>query len=100
MPEVKASRIHIAIPEKSLFTEREKEVTASVFLKLKPGRDLSREQVAAVVQLVAGSIEGLKADNVVVIDSSGKVLHKSGEGDSGLVLSGQQYECRKAWKRR
>lgn len=96
MPEVKASRIHIAIPEKSLFTEREKEVTASVFLKLKPGRDLSREQVAAVVQLVAGSIEGLKADNVVVIDSSGKVLHKSGEGDSGLVLSGQQYELQKS----
>ena len=96
MPEVKASRIHIAIPEKSLFTEREKEVTASVFLKLKPGRELSREQVAAVVQLVAGSIEGLKADNVVVIDSSGKVLHKSGEGDSGLAVSGQQYELQKS----
>ena len=47
MPEIKASRVHIAIPEKTLFTEREKETTASVFLKLKPGKTLSKEQVAA-----------------------------------------------------
>ncbi len=96
MPEVKASRIHIAMPEKTLFTEREKEVTASVFLKLKPGRELSREQVAGVVQLVAGSIEGLKPDNVVVVDSTGKVLHKSGDAGSSLVVSGQQYELQKS----
>jgi flagellar M-ring protein FliF len=96
MPEVKACRIHIAMPEKTLFTEKEQEVTASVFLKLKPGRELSREQVAGVVQLVAGSIEGLKPDSVVVVDSSGKVLHKSGEGGSGLVVSGQQYELQKS----
>ena len=96
MPEVKACRIHIAIPEKTLFTEKEQEVTASVFLKLKPGRELSREQVAGVVQLVAGSIEGLKPGNVVVVDSSGRVLHKSGDGGSGLVVSGQQYELQKS----
>ncbi len=41
MPEIRASRVHIAIPEKTLFTEKEKETTASIFLKLKPGRELS-----------------------------------------------------------
>ena len=95
MPEIRASRVHIAIPEKTLFTEREKEATASVFLKLKPGRELGREQVAGIVQLVAGSIEGLKAENVVVIDSSGKILHKSGDTNSAFNMSGQEYELQR-----
>jgi flagellar M-ring protein FliF len=100
MPEIRASRVHIAIPEKTLFTEREKEVTASVFLKLKPGRELGKEQVAGIVQLVAGSIEGLKAENVVVIDSSGKILHKSGDTDPAFNMSGQEYELQRNVERK
>jgi len=60
MPEVKGSRVHIAIPEKTLFTQKETEKTASVFLKLKPGRVLSKDQIMGIVQLVSGSVEGLR----------------------------------------
>ncbi len=95
MPEIAASRIHIAIPEKTLFTDREKEATASVFLKLKQGRMLSKGQVDGVVNLVASSVEGLRPENVVVIDSSGRILHKSGDSDSAVMLSGQQYELQR-----
>ncbi|MBA4416639.1 MAG: flagellar M-ring protein FliF [Syntrophus sp. (in: bacteria)] len=100
MPEVKASRIHLAIPEKTLFTDKEKEVTASVFLKLKPGKALSKDQVSGVVQLIAGSIENLKPENVSIIDSSGKILYKSGEANSPIVLSGQQFELQKGVEKR
>ncbi len=100
MPEIRASRVHIAIPEKTLFTEREREATASVFLKLKQGRELGREQVAGIVQLVAGSIEGLKPENVVVIDSSGKILHKSGDTNSAFNMSGQEYELQRNVERK
>jgi flagellar M-ring protein FliF len=100
MPEIAASRIHIAIPEKTLFTEREKQATASVFLKMKRGQSLSKDQVAGIVHLVAGSIEGLKAENVVVIDSSGKVLYKSGDAESGVALSGQQFELQRTVEKR
>jgi flagellar M-ring protein FliF len=100
MPEISASRIHIAIPEKSLFTEREKEATASVFLKMKRGQSLSRDQIGGIVQLVAGSIEGLKPENVVVIDSSGKILHKEGDANSGVAMSGQQYELQRSVEKR
>lgn len=95
MPEISASRIHIAIPEKTLFTEKEKETTASVFLKLRQGKRLSKEQVLGIVNLVAGSVEGLKAENVVVIDSSGKILHRNGDSNSDIMLSGQQYELQR-----
>jgi flagellar M-ring protein FliF len=95
MPEIAASRIHIAIPEKTLFSDREKEATASVFLKTRKGQSLSRDQVMGIVHLVAGSIEGLKAENVVVIDSNGRVLHKEGDASSGVVLSGQQFDLQR-----
>jgi len=100
MPEVKASRVHLALPEKTLFTDKEKEVTASVFLKMKPGKMLAKDQISGIVQLVSGSIEGLKPENVSVIDSSGKILYKSGEANSPIVLSGQQYELQKNVERR
>ena len=76
MPEIKASRVHLAIPEKTLFTDKEKETDGSVFLRIKPGKSLSKDQVAGIVQLVAGSVEGLKSDNVTLVDSSGKILYK------------------------
>ena len=100
MPEVKSSRVHIAIPEKTLFTDREKEVTASVFLKLKPGKGLSKDQITGIVHLAAGSIEGLKAENVVVIDSSGKILYKNGDANSPIALSGQQFELQRNVERK
>jgi flagellar M-ring protein FliF len=100
MPEVKASRVHIAIPEKSLYTEKEKQATASVFLKLKPGKTLGKEQIQGVVVLVAGSIEGLKPEQVTVIDSSGKILYKGGEPDSPLMISNQQFEFQRNVERR
>ncbi|HVN98188.1 MAG TPA: flagellar basal-body MS-ring/collar protein FliF [Syntrophorhabdaceae bacterium] len=101
MPEIKASRVHIAIPEKTLFTEKEKDVTASVFLKIKPGKDLSKDQVSGIVQLVAGSVEGLKPENITVVDSSGKILYKNGGSGpaSAVVLSGQQFELQQSVER-
>lgn len=99
MPEIKASRIHIAIPERTLFTDREKDATASVFLKLQPGRSISKDQVAGIVHLVSGSIEGLKPDNVTVVDSFGKILFKSGSSGMTDALSGQQFELQKSVER-
>ncbi len=95
MPEVRASRVHIAIPEKTLFTDREKDATASVFLQLKPGKSLSKGQVTGIVHLVSGSIEGLKTDNVTIVDSFGKVLYKAGGSGMEMAMSGQQFELRK-----
>ncbi|MCX8111540.1 MAG: flagellar basal-body MS-ring/collar protein FliF [Syntrophorhabdaceae bacterium] len=100
MPEVKGSRVHIALPEKTLFTDREKQVTASIFLKLKPGKMLSKDQISGIVQFVAGSIEGLRPENVTVIDSSGKILFKSGDSNSTIALTGQQYELQKNIERK
>ncbi len=74
---VEAARIHLALPEKRLFREQQQAATASVIIKLSSGRSLKESQLQGIVHLVAGSVEGLDAENVTVVDSSGKVLSKS-----------------------
>src|SRR6185295_18272632 len=57
-----------------LFVAEERRPSASVVLKLKPGRSLAPEQIAGVVHLVAASVEGLKPADVTVVDVNGQVL--------------------------
>ncbi|MBN1506859.1 MAG: flagellar M-ring protein FliF [Sedimentisphaerales bacterium] len=77
------ARVHIVTPEQALFTTESDQTTASVVLRLKPGYRLSATNVAAVTHMVSGSVKGLKADNVTIIDSEGNLL--SGQGDSTLL---------------
>jgi len=86
---VEAARIHLALPEKRLFREQQQQATASVIIKLASGRSLKETQLQGIVHLVAGSVEGLDAENVTVVDSSGKVLSKSTSDDvSGPMTPG------------
>jgi len=86
---VESARIHLALPEKRLFREQQQPATAAVIVKLHPGRTLKELQLQGIVHLVAGSVEGLDAENVTVVDSSGKVLSKSrGDEISGPMTPG------------
>jgi flagellar M-ring protein FliF len=77
LDEVQKSRVHIVIPQKSLFIEQQAKPTASVFLKLNSGRNLQSSQVDGIIRLVASSVEGLNPNEVMVVDSSGNVLSKA-----------------------
>lgn len=72
--EVQNSRVHIVMPARSLFIEEEEPATASVFLKLRRGKYLSKEQIQGIVHLVSSSVSRLKPEDVTIIDDSGKML--------------------------
>lgn len=72
-------RVHIVSSEQSVFVDQKSQTSASVVLKLKPGFRLSSFNIAAITHLVAGSVNGLKAENVTVVDSDGRLLSKSGD---------------------
>ena len=76
---VEAARVHLAMPERSLFVAEERRPSASVVLKLRPGRTLASEQISGVVHLVAASVEGLQPSDVTVVDVNGKVLSQDQE---------------------
>jgi flagellar M-ring protein FliF len=90
---VEKARVHIVIPKRSVFTEQEEVPSASVVLKLRPGKTLSEGQVLAVSQLVSSAVPGLSAEHVSVIDSAGGLLSKTragGEEAPSLAAFGLQ----------
>lgn len=74
---VESARVHLVLPEKRLFKSQQKPSTASVIIKLVPGRRLGEPQVEGIVHLVSSSIEGLSQDKVTIIDQNGNVLTKT-----------------------
>ncbi len=72
--EVESSRIHIVMPSQSLFIEEEESATASVILKLRPGKWLSKDQIQGIVHLVSSSVSRLSPEKITIIDNNGKML--------------------------
>lgn len=88
---VQAARVHLALPESSVFLRKRREPSASVLVNLYPGRELEKSQVASIVHLVASSIPGLESERVTVVDQQGRLLNAPGDA-SALGLSTQQFE--------
>lgn len=86
MPEVEKTRVHIVLSEDSLYKKNEKPATASIMLKLRTGTQLSQEQIKGIVNLVAHSIQGLKSENVTVVDQMARILND--QNDNAKVLAG------------
>jgi flagellar M-ring protein FliF len=94
LSEVDQARVHIAIPERTIFTDKEERPTASIVLKLKAGRVLNQGQIGGIVHLVSASVEGLQPQNVTVIDNMGNLLSKPSGGD--VLSDAKQAEYQKS----
>ncbi len=92
---VKAVRVHLVIPEKSLLSSEQPLTTASVTIQINPGHTLDGDQVRSITHLVASSVEGLKPENVVVVDTEGNML-ADGTGDESEMAFSQKDEQRAA----
>ncbi len=85
LSEVSAVRVHLVLPEQSLYSERERAAKASVILKLRQGR-LTEQSDVAIRQLVAGAVDRLSPENVVVIDADTNLpMGRNGGGRDGNV---------------
>lgn len=82
---IEAARVHLAEAERSLFVRDAAPTRASVFVTVARGRRLGEEQVAAIVNLLAGSVSGLTPDQVNVVDQHGRLLSRPTGADSGLA---------------
>ncbi|MCC8538304.1 flagellar basal-body MS-ring/collar protein FliF [Xanthomonas axonopodis pv. poinsettiicola] len=71
---VREARVHLAIPKPSAFTRQREAASASVVLELRGGQGLERNQVDAIVNLVASSIPDMTPERVTVVDQSGRML--------------------------
>ncbi|QXE90265.1 flagellar M-ring protein FliF [Geomonas subterranea] len=96
---VESARVHLAIPEKTLFKEAEKPATASVVLKMKSNRMLREGEVQGIVHLIAASIEGMDPEQVTVLDSRGKMLSGNTPSDPASKLTGSRQETQRNFEK-
>ena len=84
------ARVHLVRPEQTLFAADAQETTASVVLQVRPGWQISGASIAAISNLVAGAVDGLKSESVTVVDSQGNLLTSMANG-SGVVSSANTF---------
>ncbi|NPA52182.1 MAG: flagellar M-ring protein FliF [Aquificae bacterium] len=89
------AKVNIALPKESIFIREEDEPKASVLIKLYPGKDLSKEQVKAIIFLVSNAVPKLKPENVSVIDNRGRVLSDLIENEDTQIASDKNLQIKK-----
>lgn len=95
LDEVERARVHLVLPDESVFARETENATASVIIKQKGLRTISEEQVKAIVALVSGSVKNLPQKNVQVLDSNANLLSENIFDDtsiSGTVSATRQQE--------
>ncbi|GEO42921.1 flagellar M-ring protein FliF [Skermanella aerolata] len=68
------ARVHLVLPKREMFSRTQQTATASVFLKLRPGQQLKREQVVAIQHLIAAAVPQLEPNQISIIDDRGNLL--------------------------
>jgi flagellar M-ring protein FliF len=92
LEEVKSARVHIVIPEPTIFTDKQQPAKASVVVRTLPGKELNKEQIRGIGFLLSSSVEGLKPDNISILDFEGKLLSSQFAGSDEAMESSQNVE--------
>ena len=89
---ISSARVHLVIPKQTLFIREKAKGKASVTIKTNAGRTLSQHQVQGIIHLISSSVEGITADNVVVVDDKGRLLSGSQSAHAGAARSSSNYQ--------
>lgn len=95
-PNVESARVHLVVPQRSLFIEEQQKPSASVVLKLKDiGRKMEPKEVQGIVNMLVMAVEGLDKDRISVTDSLGKPLYFPDEDSlAGLSVTQRDHKLK------
>ncbi|AGL01659.1 flagellar basal-body MS-ring/collar protein FliF [Desulfoscipio gibsoniae] len=102
LEEVEQARVHLVLPQESVFLDEQVVPSASIALKLKPYTKLERDQVRGIQSLVMGSMQGLTPENIHIIDMQGNVLNENMETDGAEFSTAsalKNYEIRREYEK-
>ncbi|MDR2577901.1 MAG: flagellar M-ring protein FliF [Chitinispirillales bacterium] len=92
LDEVRTARVHIVIPEHTIFLDQQKDAKASVVIRPVLGRELSREQIRGITHLVSSSVDGLRPQNISIVDIDGRLLSSPFADNETAMTSSQNRE--------
>lgn len=92
---IRSARVHLAIPKRSVFVRDSRQPSASVLIEAASISGVSREQVEAIVNLVAGSVPEMNKGQVTVVDQRGNLLSRNDETEQDKLVSREFEYSRK-----
>ncbi len=98
MESVRNARVLIVLPQREIFSRESNNASASVYVGIRPGSRLEREQVLAIQSLVASAVPELRPTNVTVIDQNGNLLARGGQSEQDM-MSVKGEEMRRSYER-
>lgn len=95
-PSAESARVHLVMPQRSLFVEEQQKPSASVVLKLRDaGKKPDAKEVQAILNLMLMAVEGLDKAHLSITDTAGKVLYQPEEDSiSGITSTQMEYRLR------
>jgi flagellar M-ring protein FliF len=92
---VDSARVVLTLPKYTYYVRGEmSEPRASVMVVMKPGQSLTKEQVKGIVSLIQGAVEGIKSENIRVIDQTGRDLTSVLNLDTSTALASTKMELK------
>lgn len=95
-PNVESARVHLVVPQRTLFVEEQMRPSASVVITLQDaGRKMDNKQVMSIVNMLIMSVEGLDKSRVSISDNTGKSLYFPEEDSvTGMTVTQREHKIR------
>ncbi|WP_240318989.1 flagellar basal-body MS-ring/collar protein FliF [Acidibrevibacterium fodinaquatile] len=89
---VRAARVHLVLPRREPFSRDPEEAQASVLLTMAGASRMDRDEVQAILNLVAAAVPSLKPQNISIVDSRGNLLARAGNpvGDGAAAMTADE----------
>ncbi|WP_158047172.1 flagellar basal-body MS-ring/collar protein FliF [Skermanella pratensis] len=97
---IQQARVHLVLPKREMFSRSQQAATASVFLKLRPGQPLKREQIVAIQHLIAAAVPQLEPNQISIVDDRGNLLARGMGAGSEQLLQASADEKKLAYEQR
>lgn len=86
MGPIEEASVSIVKPKKEVFKEDQREPSASILLKLRPGAEVNQDQVRAIRDWVCSAVEGLNPDKIRIADTEARDLTRIIEDEEAMTL--------------
>jgi flagellar M-ring protein FliF len=97
--QIRTARVHIVLPEETVFVSDKEKTTASLVLDVISGGSLAQGQINGIVHLVASSVKGLSPKNITIVDTNSNVLYVyEDDGITDMGLSMRQMNVQKQYE--
>jgi flagellar M-ring protein FliF len=98
--QIDKARVHLVLPQREVFSKEKLEPRASIILKFKKNKTLSKSEIEGLSHLVVTAVPGLDLKNITIIDTKGSSLKLGSSAEENNFERSKNEEYRVAYEKR